>query len=279
MEENLWNIKADEGQIYQCILNLCINAKDAMPDGGIIKLSTQNKILTSHKHAIGNIIPPGRYVVLEVTDNGCGMPPEVKAKIFDPFFTTKEQGKGTGLGLAMVYGIIRNHDGYIQVESNPGVGTTFTIYLPAMNVGSLKDDKIDTSSYKNHKNDKPMGVLVIDDESAILELTRDILAEYNYQVFTASNGEEGLKILKEHQNDIDVILLDIMMPGMGGKETLFKIKKDYPHIPILLVTGFAADKVAQELLRKGATGILLKPYRQTQLLKAIDTILKNKKQA
>ena len=277
MEENLWTIKADEGQIYQCILNLCINAKDAMPDGGIIKLSTQNKILSSHKHAIGNIIPPGRYVVLEVTDNGCGMPPEVKAKIFDPFFTTKEQGKGTGLGLAMVYGIIRNHDGYIQVESNPGVGTTFTIYLPAMNVDNLRDDKIDISAYKNYKNDKPIGVLVIDDESAILELTRDILAEYNYQVFTASNGEEGLKILKEHKNDIDVVLLDIMMPGMGGKETLFKIKRDYPNIPILLVTGFAADKVAQELLRKGATGILLKPYRQTQLLKAIDTILKNKK--
>jgi len=274
MQKNLWHIKADEGQIYQCILNLCINAKDAMPDGGIIKLSTQNKVLTSHQHAVGNVIPPGRYVVLEVTDNGCGMPPDVKAKIFDPFLTTKEQGKGTGLGLAMVYGIIRNHDGYIQVESSPGIGTTFTIYLPAINIANLKEDKIDISKYKNHRNDKPIGVLVIDDESAILELTRDILTEYNYQVFTASTGEDGLKILKEYKTDIDIILLDIMMPGMGGKETLFKIKKDYPNIPILLVTGFAADKVAQELLRKGAAGILLKPYRQTQLLKAIDNILK-----
>lgn len=274
IEKNLWNIRADEGQIYQCILNLCLNAKDAMPDGGIIKLSTQNKILTSHQHAVGNVIPPGRYVILEVTDNGCGMSPEVRAKIFDPFFTTKEQGKGTGLGLAMVYGIIRNHDGYIQVESTPGVGTTFTIYLPAINMNNLKEAKIDTLTYRNNKSDKQIGVLVIDDESAILELTRDILTEYNYQVFTASTGEEGIKILNEHKNDIHIILLDIMMPGMGGKETLFKIKREYPDIPILLVTGFAADKLAQELLKKGAAGILLKPYRQTQLLKAIDNILK-----
>ncbi len=274
MEKNLWKIKADEGQIYQCILNLCINAKDAMPDGGIIKLSTQNKVLTSHQHAVGNVIPPGRYVILEVTDNGCGMSPEVRAKIFDPFFTTKEQGKGTGLGLAMVYGIIRNHDGYIQVESTPGIGTTFTIYLPAINSDNLNDEEIDISIHKDHKSDKPIGVLVIDDESAILELTRDILSEYNYQVFTASTGEEGLNILNKYKNDIDIILLDIMMPGMGGKETLFKIKREYPDIPILLVTGFAADKVAQELLKKGAASILLKPYRQTQLLKAIDNILK-----
>jgi len=274
MEKDLWHIRADEGQIYQCILNLCINAKDAMPDGGMIKISTQNKILTTHQHAVGNIIPPGKYVVLEVTDNGCGMSPEVKAKIFDPFFTTKEQGKGTGLGLAMVYGIIRNHDGYIQVESSPGIGTTFTIYLPAVDITtqSPKDSEIFISHTK--KNGKPIGILAIDDESAILELTRDILTEYNYKVFTATTGEEGLKILKTYKNDIDIILLDIMMPGMGGKETLFNIKKQYPDIPILLVTGFAADKLAQELLRKGAAGILLKPYRQSQLLRAINNILK-----
>ena len=275
LDKSLWKVMADEGQIYQCLLNLCLNAKDAIEGTGKIEISTHNEIVDSQQCAVGCTMPPGHYVRLDVHDDGIGMDYDTKAKIFEPFFTTKEQGKGTGLGLAMVYGIIRNHDGYIQVESSPGKGTIFRIYLVALNVDTIKAE---TPSALPHSTPVKKGatILVVDDESAILDLSKDILEEYKYKVITADTGEKALNILETKRDKISLILLDIMMPGMGGKETLKRIKKIYPDIPILLVTGFTADQTAQELLKGGASGIMLKPYRKEQLIKAIEDILTGK---
>jgi two-component system cell cycle sensor histidine kinase/response regulator CckA len=260
-------IEADSGQIEQVVLNLLVNAADAMPGRGDLFLQTMN---VTHKDMTGKLYKPkrGDYVVLTVTDTGMGMDKETMERIFDPFFTTKDMGRGTGLGLASVYGIVKGHGGYIDVESKKGQGTTFSIYLPA-------------SEKEVHKAVKTAGeviegtgtVLLVDDEQVILEVGQDLLEAIGYRVLIARDGNEAIEVYKKNRDEIEIVVLDMVMPGMGGGEAYDRIKGINPDIKILLSSGFSIDGEATEILERGCDGFIQKPFNIKEFSQAIRKVL------
>ena len=216
MESSLPPVMGDSNQLYQAILNLCINARDAMPDGGRLYIKTDFYLLRDEKAVDFFKVPSGEYVRINVTDTGMGMSPDIKKRIFEPFFTTKDIGKGTGLGLAMVYGIIKGHGGYLNVYSEPGLGTTIRIYLPKAD-GAVEEKNMDEFVVKKSKKGT---ILIIDDEVMIRELAKDILEAYDYHVYLAVHGNEGIRIFNEYRDSIDLVMLDMVMPEKGGKTSL-----------------------------------------------------------
>jgi two-component system, cell cycle sensor histidine kinase and response regulator CckA len=264
LEEDLI-VMADSGQIEQVLLNLATNARDAMPKGGFLSIGTEaieidHEFIKEHGFAI-----EGEYALIAVTDTGAGMDRETREKIFEPFFTTKEVGKGTGLGLSMVYGIIKQHDGYINVYSEPGSGTTFRIYLPLIEaqVAKIKPEVIQPIEIATET------VLLAEDEDAIREFIKKLLEEYGYKVITAVDGQEAIDEFKAHKDEIQLVLLDVIMPNRNGREAYEEIKKIRPDIKVLFMSGYPADIIHKhEIVEKGFAYIE-KPASPTKLLKKI----------
>ncbi|NVL89865.1 MAG: response regulator [Desulfobacterales bacterium] len=264
---DLFAIEADQGQVEQVLLNLCLNAADAMPGGGNLILKTMN---TTHKDMRGKRYDPnpGNYVLLTVTDTGMGMDKEIIERIFDPFFTTKEMGQGTGLGLASAYGIIKSHGGYIDVDSKKGEGTTFSIYLPASERKGLKAVKTVERLVQGTGT-----VLLVDDEDVILEIGRELLEALGYRVLLAEDGKEAVEVYRKDQDGIDIIILDMVMPDMGGGEAYDRMKEINPDVKVLLSSGYSIDGEATEILERGCDGFIQKPFNIKELSGKIREIL------
>ena len=269
--EDLSIIQADPNQLEQIILNLVVNARDAMPDGGMVTLETQNVVL-DHEYCKAHLgAKPGTYVMLSVSDTGHGMNKEVLEHIFEPFYTTKDVGKGTGLGLSMVYGIVKQHDGYISCESRPGHGTTLRIYFPAVEKEEEEEvrEQVDVSSL-------PGGfetLLMVDDEELVRDLGSDYLRQAGYTVLTASNGREALEVYQENQDDVCLVLLDLIMPEMGGRKCFKELLKINPKVKVLIVSGYTSDASEKDVFELGAGGFVKKPYDPTKLLQTIRDVL------
>ncbi|HEX8948964.1 MAG TPA: ATP-binding protein [Dissulfurispiraceae bacterium] len=268
-EENIPPVEGDSNQIYQALMNLCLNARDAMPEGGRLYLKAEFYLLQDRKVYDIFQIPPGEYVRVSVSDTGKGMTPEVKKRIFEPFYTTKGVGKGTGLGMAMVYGIVKNHGGYINVYSEPELGTCVRIYLPKAE-GPVEEKKGDRPEGAKVKKGT---ILVIDDEEVMRELSRDILEAFDFEVLLAIHGNEGVRIFNEHRDRIDLVVLDMIMPVKGGRQTFREIRSIRPDVKVLLCSGYAEEKYFHELLEAGNTGFLQKPFQNTELLGRIEELL------
>ncbi len=272
LTDKLTLVNADPSQIEQVLMNLAVNARDAMPEGGILTIGTDVVYLGEEYCKRHLRLNPGEYVVLTVEDTGVGMDPETKDRIFDPFFTTKEVGKGTGLGLAMVYGIVENHDGHIVCYSEVGKGTVFKIFFP-----SYKEvEKMRGDWDVVEEDDFPRGsetVLVIDDEECVRKLSVDLLSNHGYRVLTARDGAEGIQIYTEHQGEIDLVILDFIMPGMGGDKCLEKLLRMDPDVKVIIASGFAMNRALKKVLENGAKGFINKPFSLKNLLQIIrDTL-------
>ncbi len=269
----LGNVKADLGQIEQVLLNLAVNARDAMANVPHAKLTIEltNATLDAHAAALREEIAPGEYVQLSVTDNGCGMPPEVKARIFEPFFTTKPQGQGTGLGLATCQGIVKQSGGYLAVYSEIGVGTTFKVLLPRVN------DEAEAVTQHAEKYETRCGtgtVLLVEDEPMLRELGLTVLAELGYDVLCAENGREALRLLQEHPGrHIDLLLTDVVMPEMGGKELATHIRERDPQTRVVFCSGYTEDAVFHNGSLEPGVFFLQKPYTISGIAQKLSEVL------
>jgi PAS domain S-box-containing protein len=270
LAEDLFAIEADQTQIEQVLLNLFVNAADAMSGGGSLILKTMN---TTHKEIKGKLYDPkpGNYVLLMVADTGIGIDKETMERIFDPFFTTKEMGRSTGLGLASAYGIIKSHGGYIDVDSKKGRGSIFSIYLPASEKGVQKPIKTAEPFIKRSGT-----VLLVDDEEVILEVGQKLLEAMGYRALIARNGKEAVEVYKKNRDEIDIVLLDMLMPNMGGGEAYDRMKEINPDIKVLLSSGFSIDGEATEILKRGCDSFIQKPFNIDELSGKIREILDNK---
>ncbi|UCD80322.1 MAG: PAS domain S-box protein [Desulfobacterales bacterium] len=263
----IWSAEVDRGQIEQVLLNLYVNAWQAMPDGGDLYLNTENIILDG-SYVKPYKVEPGRYVKISVTDTGVGIDKQTQKRIFEPFFTTKEMGRGTGLGLASVYGIIKSHGGYINVYSELDLGTTFTIYLPASGKEALEDEEVSDAIIKGSGT-----ILLIDDEKMILDVGRELLEELGYTVLPVTSGQEAIDLFEKNRNKVDLIIMDMIMPGLSGSETFDRLKEINPGAKILLSSGYSIDGQATNILRRGCDGFIQKPFNMNQLAEKIRKIL------
>ena len=270
LAEDLFSIKADQGQIEQTLLNLYVNAADAMPEGGELFLETKN-VTDLDMHNKPYTPKPGHYVMLIVKDTGVGMDKVTKERIFEPFFTTKGLARGTGLGLASVYGVVKGHGGYIDVESEKGYGATFNIFLPA-----VKDERIERSRLSGHVVEGDETILFVDDEAMVLDTGQQMLQKLGYDVFVAKSGHEALEICKKYRGKIHLVLLDMVMPDLGGGETFDKMRNIDPSIKVLLSSGYGIDGQASEILKRGCHGFIQKPFNINELSQKIRQILDEK---
>ncbi|MDJ0783448.1 MAG: PAS domain S-box protein [Desulfosarcinaceae bacterium] len=267
LQTGLPPIEADRNQMEQVFLNLFVNAWQAMPDGGRLYLKTRAVTLTEN-HAEGPQLSAGAYVCASVTDTGIGMSTEVIEKIFDPFFTTKEKTRGTGLGLASVYGIVKNHGGAITVASTPGAGTTFKLYFPAVQKAVSSAKPIHRSLAIGRET-----ILLVDDEKMIQEVGRSLLERLGYRVLVASSGMEAINTVAEQGDRIALVILDLIMPEMDGSHTFDRIKEVNPDIRVLLSSGYALNGRAEAVMEKGCSGFIQKPFDLNTLSERVRTIL------
>jgi CheY-like chemotaxis protein len=251
----------------QVFMNLYVNAWQAMPGGGELCLESGN-VLLGDDPAMPYKIKPGRYVKVSITDTGTGMDAKTRERIFDPFFTTKAMGRGTGLGLAMVYGIIKGHGGMIDVTSEPGQGTTFDIYLPATERSIVEEQAAPTQIRTGTET-----ILLVDDEQMVLEVTRELLESLGYRVHAAGGGQEAIAVYMEKRKEIDLVILDMIMPGISGGETFDRLKEINPNIRVLLSSGYSINGRAQEILERGCNGFLQKPFQLEKLSRKVREVL------
>jgi CheY-like chemotaxis protein len=260
-------VEVDRSQMEQVFMNLFVNAWQAMPGGGDIFVETE-KVILDEIHAMPVPVVPGRYVKVTVTDTGTGMDVQTKERIFDPFFTTKGMGRGTGLGLATVYGIMRGHGGTIAAESEPGQGTTFNLYLPA--------SEKDPDEEKKRAKDVLCGtetILLVDDEKMVLEVSRELLESLGYRVYAAGSGQEAVAVYMEKKSEIGLVILDMVMPGISGGETFDRLREIYPGIKVLLSSGYSVNGEAQTIMDRGCSGFLQKPFHLENLSRKVREIL------
>ncbi|CAB1059211.1 PAS/PAC sensor hybrid histidine kinase [Olavius sp. associated proteobacterium Delta 1] len=267
--DNIWAVKVDQGQIEQVLINLYLNSWHAMPDGGDIFIQTENVYL-SDDYCIPFEVPAGNYVKASVTDTGTGISKEIIERIFEPFFTTKDVGKGTGLGLASAYGIIKNHNGVIRVYSELGNGTTFSIYLPASDVKVAQDIQVSSELLKGNEK-----ILLVDDEEGTIHVEKLMLKELGYSVLPALSGHEAVQLYKENMVNLDLVALDMIMPQMNGKDTYVELKRINPKVKVLLVSGYSLNKQIEELLDKGCNGFIQKPFDIVQLSQKLREVLED----
>ncbi len=267
LSDDIFGIEADHGQIEQVLMNLYANSADAMPDVGNITVKTRN---ASHQIMDNKTYNPkhGNYVLIEIIDTGSGMDEQTMSRIFDPFFTTKEMGRGTGLGLASVYGIVKGHGGYIDVASEKGQGSTFSIYLPSME-STVKE------LFEEPKHIDPMKgtVLLVDDEEVVIDVGVQMLQKFGFNVLSAANGQEALEIFERKRDEILLVILDLIMPDMGGGEVFDRLKEIASGVKVLLSSGYSLDGKAKDILNRGCRGFIQKPFNMNQLAEKILEII------
>jgi PAS domain S-box-containing protein len=263
--DDIWPIDGDWARLHQTMHALALNARDAMPKGGVLTLALANRVLEPAEAAADLEARPGRFVELRVQDDGVGMTPEVRGRLFEPFFTTKPPGRGGGLGLSEVYGIVKGHQGWIKVETAPGRGSVFRIYLPATRPLPSPEPSGEGGSGEC--------VLIVDDEDSVRELARLTLERRGYRVLTACDGEDGLKRYAEHPGRIDLVLLDYSMPGLTGLEVFHELRKMDPKTSVLFSSGYGLQGDAAPLLAAGACAFVPKPYRPDELVQAVRQVL------
>jgi CheY-like chemotaxis protein len=268
--KSLGSVKIDPGQFQQILMNVVVNARDAMPDGGKIVIETANVDLDEGYCAVHPYVTPGRFVMLSVSDTGKGMSEEVKAHIFEPFFTTKERGSGTGLGLATTYGAVKQAGGSIEVYSEVGIGTTFKIYLP----------RIEEEAVKPVKDDRPSGiqggpetVLVVEDEDTLRTLCERILGDLGYRVMPARNGAEAIALAQGYGDRIDLLLTDVVMPGMNGRELATQMVLHHPEMQVLFMSGYTDDAIGKHGVLDEGVSFIGKPYTPLALARKVREIL------
>jgi len=266
-EEDLWTAEVDQGQIQQVLLNLYVNAWQAMPGGGDLYIQTQNVNLDEN-HSMAFNASPGKYVKVSVTDTGVGMDEVTRQKIFDPFFTTKKKGRGTGLGLASVYGIVKNHGGFIDVYSQKGEGATFNIYLPATEKETAKKEELEKGVLTGSET-----VLLVDDEGLIIDVVKPMLEKMGYNVLIARSGKEALEIYQQNEQEIDLVILDLIMPDISGGDTYDKLKVLNPKIKVMLSSGYSINGQTSEILERGCNGFIQKPFDFKKLSRKIREVL------
>ncbi|MEW6532731.1 MAG: PAS domain S-box protein [Thermodesulfobacteriota bacterium] len=269
LEDNLETVNMDSSQIEQALINLALNARDAMPNGGLLTFSTENVTLDGEYCRSNLDARPGPHALLTVCDTGRGIHREHLERIFEPFFTTKPPGHGTGLGLAMVYGIVKQHRGHIRCHSEPGLGTTFEIYLPAVETTAEPSVQVDP--------EEPVGgpetLLLVDDEETIRDLGKRLLTWAGYTVLTASNGKEALEVFCDKQSEISLVILDVVMPKMDGKECLKELLKLKPDLKIILASGYAPETNGPHNWQARARAFVSKPFDSNGFLKIVRGIL------
>ncbi len=272
-ENNLWTVEVDQGQMQQTLLNLYLNACQAMPGGGDLYIQTEN--VTLQKKSLKPFeIAPGRYVKISVTDTGVGMDDATRRKIFEPFFTTRDAGQSSGLGLASVYGIIKNHGGLINVYSEKGAGTTFNIYLPASEKEVAKEGQVPDAQELLYGQGT---VILVDDEEIILDVGQRMLENLGYRVIAAGSGQDALDIYKKHKDEIILVILDMIMPGMGGGEIYKRMKAINGDIKVLLASGYSINGQAQAILDRGCSGFIQKPFSMEELSRKVFEVLDEEK--
>ncbi len=269
--DDLWVISADATQMHQVLMNLCVNARDAMPEGGSISIKAENVVVDDNYARMHLEAKPGRFVVISVFDTGPGIAPDIQGRIFEPFFTTKEMSKGTGLGLSTALTIVKSHGGFINVYSEVHKGSQFALYLPALDApGTLEPLAAQT--------DVPLGsgqlILVVDDEESIREITRGTLEAFGYSVLTASDGTEALALYADRKNEIAVVLTDMVMPFMDGPSTIRALLRMNPQVRIIAASGLGTGQRAGEGALEGVAVFLNKPYTAEKLLKTLAQVLK-----
>jgi two-component system cell cycle sensor histidine kinase/response regulator CckA len=275
LDPDLLPVEVDPSSIEQVILNLAVNARDAMPDGGTLTIATKNETLDRVDAAWG--IQPGRYAMLSVSDTGYGMDMETQARVFEPFFTTKEQGKGTGLGLAMVYGMVKQSGGHVWVDSKRDQGTTFTVCLPQpaepQPSGSRATSRGATALRRTATAPGGETILVVDDEEAVRSSTRRALERAGYIVIPAADGADALRLFTEHDGAVQMVIADVVMPGLSGRELVGRLKIMSPNLPVLFVSGYTEEGVrTQGVLEPGAV-YLAKPFTPDKLLRKVRELL------
>jgi PAS domain S-box-containing protein len=268
--KDLWLVAGDATQLHQVLLNLCVNARDAMPEGGQLTVRAENAPLEAEPDARAHGVRSGRYVLISVTDSGTGIPREIQERIFDPFFTTKEPGKGTGLGLSTSLNIVKNHGGYINLYSEPGRGTVFKVYLPALTNPSAAALPPAEASLPRGSGEV---VLVVDDEASIRLMTTQTLQLFGYRTLTAKNGADAIALYQQHREEVAVVLTDLMMPVMGGLAMIRTLLTIAPHLKIIAASGLEHESNQDALSGRLVKALLPKPFTSHQLLTVLDQVL------
>ncbi len=270
VEEDLSAVVGDATQLHQVLLNLCVNARDAMPTGGSLTIAARNITIDENYARMNFEARPGPYIVISVADTGTGMPAEVIEKIYEPFFTTKEQGKGTGLGLPSIRGIVKGHGGFIEVDSEVGKGTEFRIYIPAATTAEVASAEVHPAM--PHTGNGEL-ILVVDDEAPLLEVARKTLEENGYRVLTARDGTEALAVYADHKKEIDAVLMDMVMPYLDGATAIRALRRLNPNVRVVASSGLSASGKMAEAANQGVKTFLRKPYTAEELLEALAEVL------
>lgn len=272
LADDLHPTKGDMTQLGQVIMNLAVNARDAMPNGGELRIQTENVEFTTRLDRDHVAINPGRYVLCRIADTGCGIEKENLNQIFEPFFTTKEAGSGTGIGLSVVYGVIKNHGGYIFCASEPGRGTMFELYLPALDIPKVEEEKREPGNAPGLSMGNET-ILLVDDEPFLLETGQELLSFLGYNVLTESSGENALVTINREGERIDIVIMDLMMPGMGGEKCLQEILKIFPSMKVMIASGHSTGIMAGEIISAGAAAFIQKPYYIEEMSNKIRAVL------
>jgi CheY-like chemotaxis protein len=267
LPENLWSVEADPMQLRQVLINLCQNAREAMPDGGTLMIASENMLFDEHSVATNPDAEIGPYVVLKVSDTGTGIAPEVLEKIFDPFFTTKEPADGLGLGLSTVHGIVKSHRGFVQVSTKLGRGSVFRVYLPAIPSPLVVHEEPVEAELPRAQGEL---VLVVDDEEALRESIKHLLEEHGYRVMLAADGSQGLACFVQQQANVRVLVTDIIMPIMDGIELIQSVHRLVPDLPVIAMSGLQQKEAFDDKGLSFSGLYLLKPFISEQLLNLLD---------
>lgn len=266
--KDLWTISGNATQLHQVLMNLCVNARDAMPEGGILNISAENLTIDETYTRMNLDAKEGKYVAITVSDSGAGISAELLDRVFEPFFTTKELGKGTGLGLSTALGIVKSHRGFITVFSSMGQGTQFKVFLPAV----IATDHLEVSASEALVGQQEL-ILVVDDEAPIREITKASLETYNYRVLTACDGVEAIALYAQNQDDIRLAIVDMMMPSIDGPTTIRTLQKINPQVKVIAVSGLLYNYEPAPAAQSGIQGFLPKPYTIGDLIKAVHDAL------
>jgi two-component system cell cycle sensor histidine kinase/response regulator CckA len=262
-------VTADKSQLHQVLLNLCVNARDAMPDGGTLTLVTSITAGTDLTEMFTGVTAEN-YACVRVRDTGIGMSRQVKSHIFEPFFTTKERGKGTGLGLSVVYGVVNNHRGFLQVESEPGAGTSFIIYLPVKHAAA---EQLGPDRTGAPRQNIPQTILLVEDEDMLRELGVSILEGEGFRVLPAKDGVEAVALFETHSDEIGLVVCDLGLPRLGGREAFLKMKENRPGVRAIVASGYLEPAIRSEMLKAGVIDTIQKPYDFNDLLAKIRSII------